>query len=109
MLRVGLALALVSVLGGSQPALAAPGRGPGDHPKLDRKLNDRDRLASGGTSRAIIMLKPARMPRRNVKRGGKLGRLLGGELHSGGCQARSSADWSITPVERIVGTPLTPR
>ena len=54
MLRVGLALALVSVLGGWQPALAAPDRGPGDHPKLDRKLNDRERQANGGRSRAIV-------------------------------------------------------
>ena len=56
MLRVGLALALVSVLGGPPPVMAAPGQGPGDHPKLDRKLNDRN--GKGGTSRAIILLKP---------------------------------------------------
>jgi serine protease AprX len=44
--RVGLAVALVSVLGGSQTATAGPRRHPGDHPKLDRKLNDRDRAVT---------------------------------------------------------------
>jgi serine protease AprX len=76
-LRVGLALLLVSVLGGSQPAQAAPGRGPGDHPKLDRKLNDRDRNSKGGTSRAIIELKPGWDVSAEVsKLGGKIGRRL---------------------------------
>jgi len=77
MLRVGLALALVSVLGGWQPALAAPDRGPGDHPKLDRKLNDRERQANGGTSRAIIQFNPGGDAASEVvKRGGKVGRRL---------------------------------
>ncbi len=77
MLRVGLALALVSVLGGPPPAMAAQG-GPGDHPKLDRKLNDRDRTEKGGTSRAIIQLKRgADVSGEVVKIGGKLGRRLG--------------------------------
>jgi serine protease AprX len=77
MLRVGLALALVSVLGGPPPAMAAPGQGPGDHPKLDRKLNDRDRNEKGGTSRAIIQLKAGSDVSGDVtKLGGKLGRRL---------------------------------
>jgi serine protease AprX len=77
MLRVGLALALVSVLGGPPPAMAAPGQGPGDHPKLDRKLNYRDRNEKGGTSRAIIQLKAGSDVSGEVaKLGGKLGRRL---------------------------------
>ena len=77
MLRVGLALALVSVLGGPPPVMAAPGQGPGDHPKLDRKLNDRDRNEKGGTSRAIILLKSGQDASGDVaKLGGKLGRRL---------------------------------
>jgi serine protease AprX len=76
--RVGLALALVSVLGGSPPLMAASGPGPGDHPKLDRKLNDRDRNEKGGTSRAIIQLKTgADVSAEVTKRGGKIGRRLG--------------------------------
>jgi serine protease AprX len=78
MLRVGLALALVSVLGSPPPVLAAEGQGPGDHPKLDRKLNDRDRNEKGGTSRAIIQLKTGSDVSADVaKLGGKLGRRLG--------------------------------
>ncbi|MEP6592313.1 MAG: S8 family serine peptidase, partial [Acidobacteriota bacterium] len=78
MLRVGLALALVSVLGGSPPVMAAPGRGPGDHPKLDNKLNERDREVKGGTSRVIIQLKPGWDTSGDVvKLGGKLGKRLG--------------------------------
>jgi serine protease AprX len=77
MLRVGLALALVSVLGSPPPVMAAPGEGPGDHPKLDRKLNDRDRNEKGGTSRAIIQLKAGLDVSGDVaKLGGKLGRRL---------------------------------
>ena len=77
MLRVGLALALVSVLGGPPPVMAAQGQGPGDHPKLDRKLNDRDRNEKGGTSRAIILLKSGRDVSGDVtKLGGRLGRRL---------------------------------
>lgn len=78
MLRVGLALALVSVLGGSPPVMAAPGRGPGDHPKLDDKLNERDREGKGGTSRVIIQLNPGWDTSADVvKLGGKLGKRLG--------------------------------
>jgi serine protease AprX len=77
MLRVGLAIALVSVLGGSSPAMAAQRSRPGDHPRLDRKLNDRDRDEKGGTSRAIIQLKPGWDASNDVtKLGGKLGRRL---------------------------------
>ncbi|MEO8522557.1 MAG: S8 family peptidase, partial [Acidobacteriota bacterium] len=78
MLRVGLALALVSVLGGSPPVMAAPGRGPGDHPKLDNKLNQRDREVKGGTSRVIIQLNPGWDTSADVvKLGGRLGKRLG--------------------------------
>jgi serine protease AprX len=74
---VGLAFALVSVIGGSPPASAAPGRGQGDHSKLDRKLNDRDRDAKNGTSRAIIQLKPGWDASGAVlKEGGRVGRRL---------------------------------
>ena len=53
------------------------GSGPGDH-RLDRKLNDRDRNAKGGTSRVIIQLKPGwRRRPRSTKLGGRLGRRLG--------------------------------
>ena len=75
--RVGLAVVLVSVLGGSQSALAGPRRHAGDHPRLDRKLNDRDRDVNGGTSRAIIELKPGWDASGEVtKLGGRLGRRL---------------------------------
>ncbi len=78
MWRVGLALALVSVLGGSPPLMAAQGPGRGDDPKLDRKLNDRERNVKGGTSRAIIQLKRGwDASDEVVKRGGKVGRRLG--------------------------------
>ncbi|MEN3339552.1 MAG: serine protease AprX [Acidobacteriota bacterium] len=71
-------MALVSVLGGPPPVMAAQGPGPGDHPKLDRKLNDRDRNEKGGTSRAIIQLKTGADVSADVtKAGGKLGHRLG--------------------------------
>src|SRR4051812_18535422 len=77
MLRVGLALALVSVLGGPPPVMAAEGLGPGDHPKLDGKLNDRGRNEKGRNSRDIIQLKPGWGVSADVtKHGGKLGRRL---------------------------------
>jgi serine protease AprX len=63
---MGLAAALVFVLGGATPAFTQSrqaGRGgqsheSGDDPKLDGKLNDRERTVKGGTSRVIIQLKP---------------------------------------------------
>jgi serine protease AprX len=85
LLRIGLAGALVCVLVGSPPVYALSGTsgqsgqsGHDDHPKLDRKLNDRERNAKGGTSRAIILLKTGGdVSAEVVKRGGKLGRRLG--------------------------------
>src|SRR5262245_57240993 len=70
---------LVCLLGAATPAFAA-GKGngprPGDHPKLDRKLNDRS-LKGNGTSRVIVILKPGFDDSADVKKlGGKLGRLL---------------------------------
>jgi len=50
----------------------------GDHPKLDRKLNDRANLGGSGTSRAIVVLKPGCDATGDyAKVGGKLGRKLG--------------------------------
>src|SRR5215217_7692815 len=66
------------MLGGATAASAAPNKGPDDHPKLDRKLNDRDRNEKGGTSRVIIQLKSgADVSGEVTKAGGKLGRRLG--------------------------------
>ncbi|MEO8078168.1 MAG: S8 family peptidase [Acidobacteriota bacterium] len=73
-------MALISILG-SASAIAAPppgGRRAGDHPKMDRKLNDRDRGGQGGTSRVIIQLKAGTDASSEVtKLGGRLGRRLG--------------------------------
>ena len=47
--QAGLALALLCILGGATPAFAARSQGnrrPGDHAKLDRKLNE-DRRKAG--------------------------------------------------------------
>ncbi len=50
----------------------------GDHPKLDRKLNDRAQLGGSGTSRAIVVLKPGCDATSDYARaGGKRGRKLG--------------------------------
>src|SRR5262245_32037938 len=70
---------LVCLLGAATPAFAA-GRGndlrPGDHPKLDRQLNDRS-WSGGGTSRVIVVLKPGVDASNELKKnGGKLGRRL---------------------------------
>jgi serine protease AprX len=77
--RVALALALASLFGGTSPATAASSqrqRG-GDHAKLDRKLNDRDREVKGGTSRVIVQLKAGKDASADVtKLGGRLGRRL---------------------------------
>ena len=73
-LRAGLAATLVCTLAGATPAFAAP---PGDHPKLDQKLNERDHEGKAGTSRVIIQLKPGWDASSEVtKVGGKLGRRL---------------------------------
>jgi serine protease AprX len=79
MTKAGLAAMLVCLLGVT-PSAFAGGKGnglrEGDHPKLDRKLNDRSGKA-GGTSRVIIILKPGWDDSDEVtKLGGKLGRSL---------------------------------
>src|SRR4051812_11409839 len=77
--KVALALALLAILGSASPAFAARSQGsrPGDHAKLDRKLNDRDRELKGGTSRVIIQLKAGKDASADVlKLGGRLGRRL---------------------------------
>jgi serine protease AprX len=91
---MGLAMALVFVLGNAPPAFAQNGQsgqtgqsGRDDDPKLDRKLNDRERNVKGGTSRAIILLKSGSQTSGNSddadpsnevkKRGGRVGRRLG--------------------------------
>lgn len=72
-LRVGLAATLVFALAGATPAYAARA---GDHPKLDKKLNER--ASQGGTSKVIVMLKPGWSVDTEAKKlGGKLGRTLG--------------------------------
>jgi len=76
-MKVGLAAMLVCLLGGANVAFAAhsPSKKPGDHPRLDRKLNDRS--ASPGKSRVIIVLKPGWDASDEVRKGGgKLGRKL---------------------------------
>ena len=92
LMRVGLAVMLVSALGGAADVAAdsskSGGAGKkngfsrsrvreGDHSRLDRKLNDRDRQVKGGTSRVIIQLKPGFKASDVTGLGGKLGRRLG--------------------------------
>jgi serine protease AprX len=81
-MRAGLAVMLVSALGSATnvgaDSLKSGGTRKGDHARLDRKLNDRDRDVKGGTSRVIIQLKPGFDASSDVtKLGGKLGRRLG--------------------------------
>jgi serine protease AprX len=71
--RVGLAAALVCLLGFASPGLAAQG----DHPKLDRQLNERATRA--GKSQVIVTLQPGWVVAGRseiAKLGGKLGRPL---------------------------------
>jgi serine protease AprX len=71
--RVGLATALVCLLGAASPAIAAKG----DHPKLDRKLNERSK--QGGKSQVIVTLHPDWAPSARSEMamlGGKLGQAL---------------------------------
>ncbi len=83
--RVGLATALVCLLGVSDVALAA-GRvrhqkkvnkiqRAGDHTKIDRKLNDRS--SKFGKSRVIIIMKPGWDAKEVNKHGARFGRRLG--------------------------------
>ncbi len=73
MLRAGLAVALVFLLGASTSAFASR---PGRHAKLDRRLNDR--ASRVGTSRVIVVMKPGWTADAEAARlGGRLGRHLG--------------------------------
>jgi len=70
----GTAVTLICLLGASASALAKPG----DHPKLDRKLNDRALKGGVSTSRVIVMLNPGLDASADYKKvGAKLGRRLG--------------------------------
>jgi serine protease AprX len=78
MTKAGLAAALVCLLGATPVLAAGVGNAlrPGDHPKLDRKLNDRS-LKGSGTSRVIVILKTGFDDSADVKKlGGKTGRWL---------------------------------
>lgn len=69
--RVGLAIMLACALGAATPVWA----GPGDHPKLDKTLNER--ATQPGKSRVIVLLKSGWSADSEAKRlGGKLGRSL---------------------------------
>jgi serine protease AprX len=60
------------------PRVKSWDRKPTDHPKLDRKLNDRADKGGSGTSRVIITLKPGYDAGADIlKLGGKRGRKLG--------------------------------
>ena len=66
------------------PRVNAWDRKPTDHPKLDRKLNDRADKGGAGTSRVIVTLKPGydlgdAVAKLGGRRGRKLG-IIGGEL-----------------------------
>src|SRR5262245_22547976 len=99
----GLAATLVLALGGATPAFAAR---PGDHPKLDRFLNDRaSKGSSNGKTQVIVILKPGWSADTESKRlGGRLGRSLDSingkvvELTNG--QLKKLADYA--GVDRIV-------
>ena len=98
--KVGLAATLVCALAGATPAYAAAA---GDHPKLDKKLNER--AVKAGMSRVIVMLKAGWTADLEAKRlGGKLGRSLDSingkvvELPNG--QLRKLADYP--GVDRLV-------
>jgi serine protease AprX len=57
-----------------QGAPAYPGRKPSDHPKLDKKLNERANLGGTGLTRAIVVLKPGCSVDTDIaKAGGKSG------------------------------------
>jgi serine protease AprX len=99
-IRAGLAASLVCALAGATPAYAARA---GDHPKLDKHLNER--ASKGGTTKVIVILKPGWSADTETKKlGGKLGRSLGlingkvVELSNG--QLKKLADYA--GVERIV-------
>jgi serine protease AprX len=61
-----------------QDAPAYTGRRPTDHPKLDKKLNERADLGGNGRTRAIVVLKPGcDLDADVVKAGGKSGQKFG--------------------------------
>src|SRR6476620_8531996 len=104
--KSGLAAALVFALTGATPAFASRS---GDHPKLDRVLNDRasdpGKGNSNGKTQVIVILKPGWSADAEAKKlGGKLGRDLGSingkvvELPNG--QLKKLADYP--GVDRIV-------
>ena len=69
---MGLAIALACAVGAASPVWAA---GPGDHPKLDPKLNER--ANKPGRSRVIVILKRgANVDAAATALGGKLGKSL---------------------------------
>ncbi len=70
------ALLLACLVGFAPPAMAGAKPAGGDHPKLDRVLNDRAAKAPGGKSRVIVVLNPG-ADASDLKKHGKLGRLLG--------------------------------
>ena len=74
MLRGGLAAALVCSLAGATTAYARAG----DHPKLDKELNERGSQGkSNGLTQVIVLLKPGWSADAEVKKlGGRLGRSL---------------------------------
>src|SRR5262249_52251259 len=54
------------------------GRKPGDHPKLDRQLNDRADFGGANTSRVVIVLQPGCSVDADLKKlGAKSGRSFG--------------------------------
>jgi serine protease AprX len=67
-----------------QDAPAYDGRRPTDHPKLDRKLNERADIGGTGRSRAIVVLKPGcSIDSEIAKAGGRSGQrfaLISGQL-----------------------------
>ncbi|HEX5473639.1 MAG TPA: S8 family peptidase [Vicinamibacterales bacterium] len=70
-----LAVLLACFFGFAPPAAAGPKSG--DHPKLDRVLNDRAEHAGGGRSRVIVTLKPGWDASAAIKQAnGRLGRRL---------------------------------
>jgi hypothetical protein len=84
-----------------------------DHPKLDRKLNDRSDKGGSGVSRVIVTLKPGRTWVTRSETGGKRGRKLGIVQRRSRGNSRTSccASWqTIRPSNRSTGiVPLAAR
>ena len=95
-LTAGVAIALACLLGVAAPVAAKPG----DHRKLDRKLNDRANRGGSGTSRVIVTLKPGWDASGDFKSiGGKLGRRL--DLING--QVVELPNWLLEAAGRLAG------